>query len=176
LVLIFAPHSAAAHAARSDSLSSDARATHTRTVALPFTSLRLRAARPSVFPRGYPQNPATLGEHLRRRRLDLGLPQRILAERWRVTRETVAGWELGRNQPSIRHWPIVLSFLGHDPGPTGLCVGDRIRAYRRQLGLTQSELAAQFGLDAGTVLDLESGRRTLSARVSAIVERLLGRR
>jgi transcriptional regulator with XRE-family HTH domain len=115
----------------------------------------------------------TPGEHLRRRRLDLGLSQQTLAEGWRVTRETVAGWELGRSQPSVRHWPMVIAFLGHDPTVVADSVADQLRAHRRHLGLTQSELAARAGLDGGTVRDVEAGSRTTSARVMALLEKLL---
>lgn len=139
--------------------------------------MRLSMPRPREFPRGYPQRRASLGAHIRRQRLDLGLPQRILAERWRVTRATVAGWELGRCQPSIRHWPLVVDFLGCcDPTGTTASLGERLRALRRRHGWTQSELAAQAGLDEGTVIDLEAGRRNASARVIAIVGSLFAQR
>ncbi len=128
-----------------------------------------------MFPRGYPKNPVTLGEQLRRRRLDLSLPQRILAERWRVTRETVAGWELGRCQPSIRHRPLVVEFLGLDPTPTAATLGGRLRAYRRKHGLTQAELGVRVGINEGTILDIEANRRKTSARVVALIEGLLAR-
>ncbi len=56
--------------------------------------------------------------------------------------------------------------------PTSLVtLVDDIR--RRRLGLTQTVLAALFGLGAGTVADLEAGRRCSSARGKNTVAGLL---
>lgn len=64
---------------------------------------------------GYPEEPRTLGEHLRKRRLDLGLTQGQVAERFSATVQTVCNWEKGRSQPEPRHYPAVIAFLGYDP-------------------------------------------------------------
>jgi len=56
-----------------------------------------------------------LGDHIRRRRLDLGLWQRTLAKRLRVRVETVGNWELGRAKPLVRHMAGLIRFLGYDP-------------------------------------------------------------
>ena len=59
---------------------------------LPFGETRLTATKPTEF-QGVPQ---TLGDHLRRRRLKLGLYQREVAARLGVNVWTIQNWETGR--------------------------------------------------------------------------------
>jgi len=136
---------------------------------LPFTSLRLAGRRPRELPRGYPVSPGTLGEHLRRRRLDLGLTQRILADRWGVRSETIAAWELGRTKPGIRQVGRIVAFLEGDPVAHSATLSGWLLAIRRRLGLTQADLAARLGQDEKQVCRWERGQRTPH---SAIVGRI----
>jgi transcriptional regulator with XRE-family HTH domain len=66
--------------------------------------------RPIVPPKGYPVPPVTIGEHLRKRRLDLGLLQSQVAERIGVTPSTVWNWEHGR-LPKPRHQAAISQIL-----------------------------------------------------------------
>ncbi|MEW6324773.1 MAG: helix-turn-helix transcriptional regulator [Nitrospirota bacterium] len=70
--------------------------------------------RPIVPPKGYPVAPRTLGEHVRKRRLDLGLYQAQVAERIGVTKSTVYNWERGR-EPARQHQAKIIEFLGYWP-------------------------------------------------------------
>src|SRR5262245_58539361 len=49
-----------------------------------------------------------------------------------------------------------------------------VRVYREWRGLTGRELAAQSGLSAGHISDIESGRRSASAEARATIAALLG--
>ncbi|MGH3978021.1 MAG: helix-turn-helix domain-containing protein [Pseudonocardiaceae bacterium] len=62
------------------------------------------------------------------------------------------------------------------PVPDPLSVGQRVRARRKQLGLTQRELAAAGGVAESTVRNLESGRTAGVRRLPrwAQIERALG--
>jgi DNA-binding transcriptional regulator YiaG len=131
------------------------------------------ALRPRALPRGYPTSPRTVGDHIRRKRLDLGLGQRTLARQLGVREETVHLWETGRARPLARHYGRVVRFLGYDPEPAGFDMAGRIRARRRAEGLTQAELAAWLGTDEGTIVDLEHGRRRISRRVRAVADAFL---
>jgi DNA-binding XRE family transcriptional regulator len=55
-----------------------------------------------------------VGDHIRARRLDLGLFQREVAERIGVSEATVYGWEKLGYSPSMRHWPGILAFLQYE--------------------------------------------------------------
>jgi transcriptional regulator with XRE-family HTH domain len=62
----------------------------------------------------------TIGDHLRKRRLGLGLLQREFAERLGVTESTVTNWELNRTTPALRFLPAIIALLGFDPRPAGM--------------------------------------------------------
>ncbi|MBW2271289.1 MAG: helix-turn-helix transcriptional regulator [Deltaproteobacteria bacterium] len=56
-----------------------------------------------------------IGDHLLKRRHELGLQQREVAERIGINEWTVANWEKRRTSPTIRHWPKVIEWLGYKP-------------------------------------------------------------
>jgi DNA-binding transcriptional regulator YiaG len=144
-------------------------------IALPFTSLRLTASRPHCLPRGYPTELKTLGDHIRRRRLDLRLLQRTVADQLGVRVDTVTLWENGRVRPLARHYGPIVRFLGYDPEPGDHSLAGRLRTIRRRLGLTQAEFAAKVGLDEGSVCRWESGSRRPSRWMDSRVLQLLTR-
>lgn len=67
---------------------------------------------PSPFPRGYVEFPTTLGEHIRKRRIDLGISQAALADRIGVGQWTLLNWDQDRNAQTVRHLPALWDFLG----------------------------------------------------------------
>jgi transcriptional regulator with XRE-family HTH domain len=83
--------------------------------ALPFCSLKLKSTKP--ISDQYPKEINTLGDHIRKRRLDLGLLQREVAEKIGVTKATIYHWERQRTQPEIRFIARIIEFLGYDPIP-----------------------------------------------------------
>lgn len=80
---------------------------------LPYVRIRLVAKRPP--PPGYPLNPTMLGDHLRKKRLDLGLSQKDLAAQLQVTTGTICNWEMSHFSPQKRFTPRLQSFLGYCP-------------------------------------------------------------
>jgi len=141
---------------------------------LPFCNLKLQGSRPRELPRGYPPEVRTLGDHVRKKRLDLGLQQRILAERLGVREETLATWERGHARPLPRHYGAIVRFLGYDPLLTSDTLAGRLRAVRLRLGFTHAELADRMHVDEGTIRDAERARRRLSRRTRALLEALVG--
>lgn len=87
--------------------------------------------------------------------------------------ETLANWELGKTKPLVRHLAGVIRFLGYDPVQAEDSLPGRFRAARRRLGLTQAEAAVRLGLDEGTALDLEHGRRRMSLKVRRAASQLI---
>ena len=72
----------------------------------------------------YPANPKTLGEHLRKKRVDLGLsmPKLIRLLGLNVYDTTIEKWEKNENRPTERYRSRIVEFLGFDPeleNPTG---------------------------------------------------------
>ena len=96
-----------------DRASADARGARTDTPALPTYDLVLRTPKP--FDRAHPTELRTIGNHVRKRRLDLGLLQREVALRIGVDPTSIFNWEAGRHHPSLRHLPAALDFLDYAP-------------------------------------------------------------
>ena len=110
----------------------------------------------------YPDTLSTLGHHIRKRRLDLGLYQKDVARRLEVTTDSVAYWETNRNQPSLRMIPRIIEFLGYVPNindSAGETFGEWIVRARQRLGLSQKALARRLGVDPSTLAHWEYGRR-----------------
>ena len=124
---------------------------HLRVAFLPWLPLRLSAPKPVP----YALAPQTLGEHLKKRRHELGLLQRETAKRLRISHETYINWEKDRTRPYTPSWGRLIVFLGYDPSPAPRTLGESIAAKRREFGLTRKKLAALLGWDEGTVLRYE---------------------
>jgi transcriptional regulator with XRE-family HTH domain len=105
----------------------------------------------------YPKDPQTLGEHLRKVRLDRGLLQKDVARELSVKKGTVAAWEVNRNPVAVQLIPRVLAFLGYDPRAEGRSMGEKIRARREELGLSRRALALKIGVSRSTVRAWERG-------------------
>ncbi|MDO8272420.1 MAG: helix-turn-helix transcriptional regulator [Gammaproteobacteria bacterium] len=114
-----------------------------------------------MIPKAWDFQPTTIGEHIKRRRLELGLYQKDVAKLFGITLFTIINWEKGRTKPTVKFIPSVIQFLGFDPEPPEqpTSIADRLRAKRRELGLGQRETAQILGVDASTVMRWEGGRR-----------------
>ncbi len=119
---------------------------------LPFVPITLIAKKPP-HP-AYPKELNTLGDRIRKRRLDIGLRQKDVAVAIRVSELTVNGWERNRYSPRLSHLPQIISFLAYTPPPFDKMpdnVVDRIRLYRLTHGLNQEKFAKLIGMDETTV-------------------------
>jgi transcriptional regulator with XRE-family HTH domain len=67
--------------------------------------------------RQYPANPTTLGEHLRKKRIDLSLSMTQLAKLLGlgITDTAIEKWEKNQNRPTQPHRQQIVKFLGFDP-------------------------------------------------------------
>lgn len=136
---------------------------HGRVALLPFGSIDLKSARQPVWS----VEPKTLGEHLRKRRGELGLFQREVAAQIGVTPTTVLDWEKGK-PPYDRYLPRIIIFLGYDPRPAPRTLGERLHRARGTHGLSGKAAARLLGVDEGTFYRWEQdiwvprgGRRAL---------------
>ena len=100
----------------------------------------------------------TLGDHIKNRRLALGLLQRQVAAELGTNETTLFRWERNMAQPQIRYLPRILKFLGYDPFPVTLSLADKLLAARRTLGLTQKAFAERLGVDPTTLRKWKQGR------------------
>ena len=111
-----------------------------------------------------------MGDHLRKRRLDLGLLQREIAEQIGVDAMTICNWEKQRTVPEIRCMPRIIEFLGYCPLAPVRSFQERLITYRTGLGLSQRKMARKLGVDQSTLAGWESGRHRPTEESFRIVE------
>ena len=116
-----------------------------------------------------------MGDHIRKKRIELGLLQRQVADRLGADPQSVNAWELNYRQPALRRLPAITEFLGYDPNvvPDQAPLGRRIAARRRAMGLSQKTLANGLGIDEGTLRRLEQGRLPSTRRIRDAIEKWL---
>ncbi len=124
-------------------------ATRTNTVALAFCHLRLEASKPK--PVGYPKSLKILGDHIRAKRMGLGILQKDVAKRLGTDVFTLLNWEKGRSLPSIRWMPKIIDFLGYAPYVPPGSFEEWFETVRRNLGLSRAKVARQMRVDPGTL-------------------------
>ncbi|MBI5762140.1 MAG: helix-turn-helix transcriptional regulator [Planctomycetes bacterium] len=77
---------------------------------MPFCHLHLKAKKPRP---GYPVNPTTFGERLKKWRLDRGLRQADVAKQLGVDPMTIVNWERGRTKPRRKARIRIIEFLSY---------------------------------------------------------------
>ena len=138
----------------------------------PVRRLRLKTLKPLKFSSG----PRTLADHLIKRRMELRLLLREAAEEIDADVFSLINWEKGKTEPAIRLWPGIIAFLGCDPHPLPVTLGEHIRAERRRRGCSLAALAGEFGFDPGTLKLIEADAYSrIDGRVRASYAALLGR-
>jgi transcriptional regulator with XRE-family HTH domain len=115
----------------------------------------------------YSENPQNLGEHLKKRRRELGLLQREAAVRMLIGRDTYVNWETGKTEPVAAQFRPVVVFLGYDPTPVPKTVAKRVEAKRRLLGATFAQVARYLGWDPGTLTRYLNGTWRMSPNRAA---------
>ncbi len=100
-----------------------------------------------------------MGDHLKKRRCELGLLQKEVAFRLGVDDDTILNWEHGNTQPPVRFLPRIIRFLGYDPYPAAKLLAEKLVAKRRQLGLSRKQLAKRLGVDEGTLAHWEKAQQ-----------------
>ena len=123
--------------------------------ALPFCHVRLKAQKPKDF--RHPPAIDTMGDHLRKARLDRGLLQKDVAQQIGVAETTVHNWERSRTAPSIRLVPALIKFLGYTPHPEPSSFSERLIRCRRELGLSRRRFASIVRVDESTLARWERG-------------------
>ncbi len=117
---------------------------------MPSSQITLRAQKP--LPSAYPKALKALGDHLRKRRLDLKLLQKDIAIKLGVCEQSICNWEKNLAKPAIEFIPKIIKFLDYTPfNISTLSIGERIVVYRKLHGLSQKMLACQLGIDPCTL-------------------------
>lgn len=133
-----------------------------------------------VFPKGrisskLPaiQNPTTIGEMIRKRRLDMRLMQAEVAKIVGCDTTTITNWEKGHSATRTNHLAGVVRILGFNPLPTGNTIAERLVTHRKARGLTQKQFASDLGVDPTSLAKWEGGEREPKGRFEQIVTTVL---
>jgi transcriptional regulator with XRE-family HTH domain len=127
----------------------------------------------TLKPKDYAENPQTLGEHIRKRRTQLGFTQRRAAEQIGVDVFTVLNWEKERTEPRTIDGNRVIAFLGYDPFPPPGTLSQRLVHERRKRGWSIERAAGAVGVDASTWQRWERGELILRRKHRFAIARLL---
>ncbi|MCG3165620.1 MAG: hypothetical protein POELPBGB_01388 [Bacteroidia bacterium] len=128
-------------------------------VALRTCSFVLKVQKPKH--EAYPKELETIGDHIRAKRMDLGLLQKDVANIFNVCEATLTGWELNRFTPTHKYFKSIVTFLGYVPKEWREgSLGTRLKYARLLSGLTQEQLAKRVGCDESNLRVIELNKRT----------------
>lgn len=114
------------------------------------------------------------GDHVRQRRLDLGLLQREAAMLIGCSVASVTSWECNRTQPKVSELPGIICLLGYAPIDPSEPRSARLARARQAVGLSRKRLAAELGIDESTVKWWENGQGRPLARLRDRIRAILG--
>ncbi|MBT0663561.1 helix-turn-helix domain-containing protein [Geobacter pelophilus] len=121
---------------------------------------------------GYPEFPITVGEHIRKKRMDVGLLQREVAEIIGVTESSIWNWEHG-TEPELQYNPSIIKFLGYIPFDCPDDTIGRLAWYRRVQGLTVVALGNQMKIHPDQLYEWLSATRKPFNKSLQRIERFL---
>lgn len=105
-----------------------------------------------------PNECVTIGDHIRKKRMDLKLLQKDVARIINVTRDCISLWEKNHSVPQISHFPRIIKFLGYCPLEFDeTTLSGRIKAYRWRNGLSNKRLGKLLKVDGSTILTWKNG-------------------
>ena len=101
----------------------------------------------------YPKELISIGDHIKKRRLDLGLTQSEVAYIIGTKSiDAVRNWELGKGEPQIHQIPEVIKFLGYIPIPVCFdTLGDKVKAFRILRGLSHRTMGQLLKVNGCTI-------------------------
>jgi DNA-binding transcriptional regulator YiaG len=121
---------------------------------------------------GYPKSLVTVGDHIRKRRLDLGLFQREAGAQIGVDTATIFNWESRGVKPEVHFMGRIITFLGYNPFPEPKGLPSRLIWARSSRGMSRVACARLLGIDPTTLAGWETGRRKPAGRYLDIVKKL----
>lgn len=125
----------------------------------PFFTASLSARR--ATPIGIPEELRTLGDHIRKARIERGEYQSDLAKMFRVTPDTVTNWELNRNKVGREYYPIVEKYLGYLSKEFELTeLAHKLAFYRWEHNMSIKELGRTIGVDTSCIRSAERGKNS----------------
>lgn len=113
----------------------------------------------------YTKNPITVGQHLRKKRIEAGLLQREVANILQVSEDSITFWENGRSVPQIHHYQRIIQFLGYMPFEIDIStIAGQIRWYRYEHGLSYKAFGKLANFDPATIATWEENKSYPSSK------------
>lgn len=138
---------------------------------MPFCHFTLSAIKPTLYADS--KGLKTIGDHLRKRRLDLGLSQSELAKILAVDLSTVNHWEKNINVPTADHLAQINEFLGYVPPAFAQAMVDRLIHQFQTLKMNLRKLTQYLGVDEATLICWQQGKDGPPSAVLSKIESLL---
>ncbi len=127
-----------------------------------------------ITPRPYPYLPVSLGDYLRKRRLDFNLTQKQVAiDILKTSIDNVRNWEANRRQLSLCFRPRIIEFINICPYDASLPLGLRLKERRENFGLSIKKLSTMLNVDPCTIASWERYDHQPSQRYIKIIEGFL---
>lgn len=112
------------------------------------------------MPLSYPSEPSTIGEHIKKKRIELKLLQSDVATLFKVSTDCITYWENDRSTPQIKYAPKIIDFLGYSPFKfEKASLSGRLKAYRWHNGLSCKKLGKILNVAGTTVSAWEKGKQ-----------------
>ena len=123
------------------------------------------------------ENPQVIGEHLKKRRQELKLRQKDVAQTLGVTDDCIGNWEVGFSYPHVSYFPALFRFLGYMPFQLDeTTLAGRMKAYRIRYGLTQEDLGKLVGVNESTIFHWENGTHSPLPSKLKLLDRILNQK
>jgi transcriptional regulator with XRE-family HTH domain len=118
----------------------------------------------------YPLHPQTLGEHIKKVRMDKGLLQKEVAEIMNVSEDTITYWENGRSHPQVHFYPAIISFLSYYPfAHETETIAGKLKQLRYCKGWSYAAAAKELGVDTATIKRYEKRKIIIKTKVGSHV-------
>ena len=118
---------------------------------------------------GYPALPETLGEHLLKKQIDLGISLSQAANSIGIHKKSLICWHRNRRKISERYYPQIMQFLGYCPIPYyPKTFGQLLRLYRSHAGYTRETLGKELHIGPTNILEIENGKTPCNSAYKAL--------
>jgi DNA-binding XRE family transcriptional regulator len=114
--------------------------------------------------------PETLGEHIRKVRIERELSQQEVGRLLGVSKDCVTFWENGRFKPVVHLYPAIIAFLGYYPFTHGTeTMGGKLKQLLNCNGWNHKKGAEILGIDSGTLKRILNGQRTFKGKSDSVI-------
>jgi DNA-binding transcriptional regulator YiaG len=119
----------------------------------------------------YSEDPRTLGEHIRKKRIERTMLQKELAALLGVTEDCITGWEKERTEPQVKYYPNIIAFLEYYPfvHETETLAG-KLKQIRFCYGLSFRQCAYQFSISEDAAKRWERGKPVAYLQNQQLIE------